>query len=321
MARLGVRSFDDLVGRVELLTQESRAGDVDLSRLLDPPAEPRRFIASQPHLTSTDLDDRVLAGAGDAIIRGTPVQVSMQVRNSDRSVGSRLSGEVARLHGAAGLPADNVRLSLHGSAGQSFGAFLAAGITLTLHGEVNDGCGKGLSGGRIVVMPPPQTTRRADHNVIAGNVALYGATSGDVYIRGVAGERFAVRNSGASAVVEGTGDHALEYMTGGVVVILGPTGRNLAAGMSGGLAYVLDADGRLAQRCNLAMVRLCNLDEGEDSDTVRALLERHLSFTHSPLARDLLHDWEANRTRFVKVFPRDYERVLAARDRTLEFAV
>jgi glutamate synthase domain-containing protein 3 len=182
-----------------------------------------------------------------------------------------------------------------------------------VHGEVNDGCGKGLSGGRVVVVPPANAHRPADDNVIAGNVLLYGATSGELFVRGVAGERFAVRNSGAHAVVEGTGDHALEYMTGGLVVILGRTGRNVAAGMSGGLAYVLDVDGCFAQRCNTAMVRLLDTDEETDGEAVRTLLERHLAYTGSPVAEELLETWPVSLSRMIKVLPVDYERVMTER--------
>jgi glutamate synthase domain-containing protein 3 len=313
MSRLGARRFEDLVGRVELLHQVDSAGDVDLARLLVAPGEPRRSLHRAPHVCDNDIDERVIALAGDALEHGTPLQLRMRVGNVDRSVGARLSGEVAIRHGAQGLPHDTIRVDLQGSAGQSFGSWLAGGITLTVHGEVNDGCGKGLSGGRIVVIPPDNAGRPADDNVIAGNVLLYGATSGELFVRGVAGERFAVRNSGSHAVVEGTGDHALEYMTGGVVIILGRTGRNVAAGMSGGLAYVLDVDGRFAQRCNTAMVRLVDAEEDEDGETVRALLEHHLAYTGSPVAEEILESWPASLSRFVKVLPLDYERALMAR--------
>jgi glutamate synthase domain-containing protein 2/glutamate synthase domain-containing protein 1/glutamate synthase domain-containing protein 3 len=313
MSRLGVRRFEELVGRVELLHQVDGAGDVDLARLLVAPGEPRHSLPRAPHVCNNDVDERVIALAADALERGTPLQLRMRVGNADRSVGARLSGEVATRHGAQGLAHDTIRVDLQGSAGQSFGSWLAGGITLTVHGEVNDGCGKGLSGGRIVVIPPDNAGRPADDNVIAGNVLLYGATSGELFVRGVAGERFAVRNSGAHAVVEGTGDHALEYMTGGVVVILGRTGRNVAAGMSGGLAYVLDVDGRFAQRCNTAMVRLVDADEDSDGETLRALLEHHLAYTGSPVAEELLETWPVSLSRFVKVLPLDYERIMTAR--------
>jgi glutamate synthase (NADPH/NADH) large chain len=321
MSRLGVRGFDELVGRVELLRQVDSSGEVDLTRLLVANGEPRHFLPRAAHAWDGDIDERVIAFAGEALDTGAPLQLRMRVSNRDRSVGARLSGEVAARHGPAGLPHDTIRVDLQGSAGQSFGAWLAAGITLTVHGEVNDGCGKGLSGGRIVVVPPVNARRPADDNVIAGNVLLYGATSGELFVSGVAGERFAVRNSGAHAVVEGTGDHALEYMTGGVVVILGRTGRNVAAGMSGGLGYVLDVDGRFTQRCNTAMVRLMAADEESDGDAVRALLEHHLSYTGSPVAEAILESWPGSLRRFIKVLPIDYERVLTARRVALEVAV
>ncbi len=313
MSRLGVRRFEELVGRVELLHQVDGAGDVDLTRVLVAPDQPRHYLPRAPHVCNNDVDERVLALAGDALERGTPLQLGMRVGNGDRSVGARLSGEVAARHGAQGLPHDTIRVDLQGSAGQSFGSWLAAGITLTVHGEVNDGCGKGLSGGRIVVIPPVNAGRPADDNVIAGNVLLYGATSGELFVRGVAGERFAVRNSGAHAVVEGTGDHALEYMTGEVVVILGRTGRNVAAGMSGGLAYALDVDGRFAQRCNTAMVRLVDADDEADGEVLRGLLEHHLAYTGSPVAEEILDSWPVSMGRFVKILPIDYERVMTAR--------
>jgi glutamate synthase (NADPH) large chain len=321
MSRLGMRRFDELVGRVDLLHQVDSSGDVDLSRLLVGGGEPRHFMPRAPHVCAGEIDERIIAVAGDALERATPVQLRMRISNGDRSVGARLSGEVAARHGAAGLPHDTIRVDLQGSAGQSLGAWLAAGITLTVHGEVNDGCGKGLSGGRIVVVPPDHARRPADDNVIAGNVLLYGATSGELFVRGVAGERFAVRNSGARAVVEGAGDHALEYMTGGVVVILGRTGRNVAAGMSGGLGYVLDVDGSFAQRCNTGMVRLVEPDHETDEETVRELLERHLAYTRSPVAEELLESWPLSLARFVKVLPVDYERALELRRIALEVAV
>jgi glutamate synthase (NADPH/NADH) large chain len=321
MARLGVRRFEDLVGRVELLEQIDDTGHVDLSRLLTPPGEPRHSMPRAVHVAAGDIDERVIAFATDALDHATPLQLRMRISNGDRSVGARLSGEVASRHGAEGLPPDTIRLDLQGSAGQSLGAWLAAGITITVHGEVNDGCGKGLSGGRIVVLPPTNARRRADDNVIAGNVLLYGATSGEMFVRGVAGERFAVRNSGAQAVVEGTGDHALEYMTGGVVVILGRTGRNVAAGMSGGLAYVLNVDGSFGQRCNTGMVRLLEPDDENDGPVVRELLERHLAYTQSPVAEELLENWPLALSRFIKILPVDYERALAARRTALDVAV
>jgi glutamate synthase (NADPH) large chain len=235
----------------------------------------------------------------------------LAVRNVHRCIGAMLSGEIARRHGASGLPDDTVAVELDGAAGQSFGAWLANGVTLTLRGEANDYVGKGLSGGRLVIVPPERATRRAEDNIIIGNVALYGATAGEAFIRGVAGERFGVRNSGAVAVVEGVGDHGCEYMTGGAVVVLGPTGRNFAAGMSGGVAYVLDEERTFAARCNRASVALETLGAG-DLELVRGLLERHATLTGSAVAKRLLRTWPQERERFVKVMPEEYRRALRA---------
>jgi glutamate synthase (ferredoxin) len=220
-----------------------------------------------------------------------------------------LGSAVTERHGAAGLPEDCITIHFTGSAGQSFGAFLPKGITLTLDGDANDGWGKGLSGGKLIVRPPARSTFVAQDNIIVGNAVLYGATSGEAFIRGVAGERFAVRNSGAFAVVEGVGDHGCEYMTGGRVVVLGKTGRNFAAGMSGGLAYVLDVDGDFSRRCNPGMVDLDPLDDPEDIDLVQALIRRHLGYTESRLAADVLEHWEARLSLFVRVTPRDEKRI------------
>ena len=322
MSRVGVARFEDLVGRTDLLSQVDRLGDVDLSRVLAAPDGGAVHNAGMfGHRAITDIDDRILELAADAIEHATPLQLQMRITNVDRSVGARLSGVIAERRGAAGLASDTIRIDLRGSAGQSLGAWLAPGVTLTVEGEVNDGCGKGLSGGRIVVVPPAHSQRVAEENVIAGNVALYGATAGEMFLRGVAGERFAVRNSGARAVVEGTGDHALEYMTGGAVLILGRTGRNVAAGMSGGVAYILDIDGNLHQRCNQGMVELLPITDGDDEADARALLERHLAYTRSPLGERLLDHWQDTVRRLVMVLPTDERRVREARRRALEVAV
>jgi len=224
-----------------------------------------------------------------------------------------LGSEVSRRYGSDGLPEDTIRIHFTGSAGQSFGAFVPQGMTLTLEGDANDYMAKGLSGGRIIVYPPKGSDFLAEENIIVGNVVLYGATGGEVFIRGVAGERFAVRNSGAVTVVEGVGDHGCEYMTGGRVVVLGRTGRNFAAGMSGGIAYVLDIDKDFAQHCNLEMVDLEHLEVEAEDSFVRFLIERHINYTDSDYARGILERWEENRTRFVKVMPLDYRRVLTER--------
>jgi glutamate synthase (ferredoxin) len=230
-------------------------------------------------------------------------------------VGTTLGYEVTSRWGGEGLPDATIRVRFTGSAGQSFGAFVPRGITFTLEGDANDYWGKGLSGGRLIVYPPRRSTFVPEENVIIGNVALYGATSGEAYVRGVAGERFCVRNSGVHAVVEGIGDHGCEYMTGGRVVVIGKTGRNFAAGMSGGIAYVLDLDGGFARRCNRQMVDLEPLDESADVQTVGELIERHVTYTSSAYAAEILSNWRAMQARFVKVMPRDFKRVLAAEAR------
>jgi glutamate synthase (ferredoxin) len=235
----------------------------------------------------------------------------MPIRNTDRTAGTMLGYEVTKRFGGAGLPADTIRVNFTGSAGQSFGAFIPSGITLALEGEANDFVGKGLSGGRLIVRPPAGAGFTPEENVIIGNVALYGATSGEAFVNGVAGERFAVRNSGAHAVVEGVGDHGCEYMTGGRVVVLGRTGRNFAAGMSGGIAYVLDTDGSFALNCNIEMVDLERLDEPDEAALVGGLIARHVELTGSGLGRRLLDAWSTARQQFVAVMPRDFKRVKA----------
>jgi len=235
----------------------------------------------------------------------------LPIRNIHRTVGAMLSGEIARRHGSAGLPADCIKINFTGSAGQSFGAFAAKGVTLMLEGDANDYVGKGLSGGRIIVSTPKVATYKPEENILIGNVALYGATSGEAFFNGRAGERFCVRNSGATAVVEGVGDHGCEYMTKGLAVILGETGRNFAAGMSGGLAYVLDESGEFGRsRCNRAMVDLDPLEDPADIQAVKHLIERHVELTNSPRGKYILANWGDLLGKFVKVFPHEYKRVL-----------
>jgi glutamate synthase (ferredoxin) len=242
----------------------------------------------------------------------------MPIRNVNRTVGTILGSELTRRYGLKGLPDDTITIRFNGSAGQSFGAFLPAGISLWLDGDANDYFAKGLSGGKIIVYPPSASTFVPEENILIGNVALYGATGGSVFVRGVAGERFAVRNSGAMAVVEGTGDHCCEYMTGGRVVVLGRSGRNFGAGMSGGVAYAYDEAGDFATRCNMEMVALERLEDSEDLDLVHGLMERHLEYTGSALAERLLGDWPKIAERFVKVMPLDYRRVLEEQRRASE---
>ena len=336
MAQLGIRKFDDLVGRSDLLDTRKgiahwKARGLDFSRLLAPPAEgggPRHHCETQDHGLQHAIDNRLIEKARPAIDKGEPVKVLDAVRNVHRSVGAMLSGAVTRQH-PEGLPDDTIHIRLEGTGGQSFGAFLCRGITLFLTGDANDYTGKGLSGGRIAVRPSQDFRGDAAQNIIVGNTVMYGATSGQAFFSGVAGERFAVRLSGATAVVEGAGDHGCEYMTGGTVAVLGKTGRNFAAGMSGGIAYVYDEDGQFAKRCNLAMVALEKvLPEAEqraagdpaawhrgqsDEAQLKHLLQEHHRWTGSKRARDLLDHWERERAQFVKVFPHEYKRALGER--------
>jgi len=319
MAELGVRRFADLIGRTNLLEMDEavdhwKARGVDLSKVLTipelPPGAPRRRTRDQMPVLDDALDWELVRAAMPAIDGGEPVAFGpVTVRNVNRTVGGILSGEIARRHGAEGLPEGTIEVAFHGSAGQSFGAWLAPGVTFSLKGETNDYTGKGLSGGVVSVRPPESAGFRAEENVIVGNTVLYGATAGRAFIRGLAGERFAVRNSGAHAVVEGVGDHGCEYMTGGRVAVLGPTGRNFGAGMSGGIAYVYDVDGDFETRCNLELVDLDELGEDDELE-LRALIAEHQQRTGSLVARNLLGDWENALTRFVKVMPRDYKRAL-----------
>ena len=320
MAQLGIARFDDLVGRVDLLdadeaVSEWRARGVDLTAVLHSPevdaARPRRRTHAQKPALDGALDWKLIRAAQRAIDGGAPVADEFSVANTNRTVGGLLSHAVTLARGGGGLPEGTIRFTLRGSAGQSFGAWLAPGIELTLVGDANDYVGKGLSGGVLALRPPAGAGFLAEENVIAGNTILYGATSGRAFFRGLVGERFAVRNSGAHAVVEGVGDHGCEYMTGGVVAVLGPTGRNFAAGMSGGIAYVLDEHGSFERRCNTQLVTLEKLED-DDAATLRALVEEHERRTGSAVAARLLADWEAALSAFVKVMPNDYRRALEA---------
>ena len=320
LASLGFRSIAEAIGRVELLdvagaVEHWKASGLDLSPVLYlPPVEPstpRRRRVEQDHGLDLALDQTLIGLADGALTTGRSVTIDIPIRNTNRTVGTLLGSEVTRRYGAEGLPDDTIVVSFTGSAGTSFGAFVPRGITLRLEGDANDYVGKGLSGGRIVVRPPADATFAAEHNVIAGNVIAYGATSGEIYLRGLVGERFCVRNSGAVAVVEGVGDHGCEYMTGGRTVILGPVGRNFAAGMSGGVAFVHDPEGKLPMRVNPEMVELEPLD-ADDFLWLKHRIECHRHETASPVAARLLADWPAEAKAFVKVMPVDYKRVLAA---------
>jgi len=322
MAQLGFRTVEDMVGRVDRLEPRAaidhwKAKGLDFSNLLySPEVDPdwgRYCQDEQDHGIERSLDMTVLLDlCRPAIERGEEVVADLPIRNVNRVVGTITGSEITRRHGAKGLAEDTVRLHFRGSAGQSFGAFVPPGMTLSLEGDANDYLGKGLSGGKIAVLPPRESKFAAEHNIIVGNVALYGATSGETFIRGLAGERFAVRNSGVNAVVEGVGDHACEYMTGGRVVVLGPTGRNFAAGMSGGIAYVLDEQDDFASRVNAQMVSLERLTDEAEITGVRRLVERHLEHTSSNRARQVIDAWDDMVPKFVKVIPRDYQRMLGA---------
>ncbi|MDR2163407.1 MAG: glutamate synthase large subunit [Clostridiales Family XIII bacterium] len=322
MARIGVKSFNELVGHVELLTEmhpewNDKAKTVDLSRLLYQPkavdsAGARYFTRPQDHALDRTLDRSALISlCRDAVRRpGVKADYTLDIINRNRTVGCMLSGTIVRRHGPEGLPEGSIHLRFDGSAGLSFGAFLTHGVELELHGDANDYAGKGLSGGRIVIVPPDGATFDPSDNIIVGNVVLYGATEGEFYARGAAGERFCVRNSGAAAVVEGVGDHGCEYMTGGVCVVLGRTGRNFAAGMSGGIAFVYDEDGTFGRRCNTSGVVL-EQASGDDKVQLKGLLRKHVAFTGSDVAAKMLDDWAASVQRFITVIPKEYRRILA----------
>src|SRR3982751_1281736 len=308
MAKLGFRTMDEMIGRVDLIEMKPevehwKARGLDFESILYNPQVPgrvgRRQLKCQDHGLSEALDHQLLREAEQAIENSTPVEFKAKVRNVHRAVGPMLSGQVARRHGSKGLPDGTVKISLTGSAGQSFGAFLAEGVTLLLEGEANDYVGKGLSGVKIIVFPPAASTFAPEENILIGNTTLYGATSGEAYFAGVAGERFAVRNSGAISVVEGVGDHGCEYMTGGTVVVLGRTGRNFAAGMSGGIAFVLDEFDELARKCNTAMVDLEKITESSERETLKRLVQQHARYTGSARAKRELGRWDIAQRYFV----------------------
>ena len=323
MAQLGVGTFNELIGRADLLEADAtvdhwKAQGIDLSAILEPAHKPHDDVEvyctkQQDHALELALDNRIIELAQPAIQSGEPVQIDLPIVNTNRVVGTTLSHEIAKKWGENCLPDDTVRVKLTGSAGQSFGAFLARGVTLELEGDANDYVGKGLSGGKVIICPPKQSTFIAEDNIIVGNVVLYGATAGEAYFRGSAAERFCVRNSGARTVIEGVGDHACEYMTGGCAVILGPTGLNFAAGMSGGVAYVLDRDGEFITRCNLESVGLEKVKSEDDIAELRELIENHRRYTQSAVGERVLLQWDDTLPKFVKVMPTDYKRVLEQR--------
>jgi glutamate synthase (NADPH/NADH) large chain len=347
MAALGFRKFDELIGQTEILDKDRaiehwKAKGLDFSKIFYKPRMPKSVAThhceAQDHGLDKILDNKLIAICQPALTNKKPVKAELPIVNVDRSTGTMLSGEVATRFGHAGLPEDTIWLTLTGTAGQSFGAWTARGVTLDLVGEGNDYVGKGLSGGKIIVRPNAISSIKPEESIIVGNTVLYGAISGECYFRGIAGERFAVRNSGASAVVEGTGDHGCEYMTGGVVVVLGPTGRNFAAGMSGGIAYVLDETGDFESKCNMAMVELEPVEAEEeimrrlmgqqgdleshglvevmsdmtkhDAERLYALVARHAHYTNSAKAKAILADWRAYMSKFKKVMPVEYRKAL-----------
>ncbi|MDR3297657.1 MAG: glutamate synthase large subunit, partial [Prevotellaceae bacterium] len=323
LAQMGFRTLDEVVGRTDLLSQKTapsgnpKLAKLNLSRLLCFPDEAKRNAIrrakSQQHLVDVVLDRTLIAESKTSIETGTPVALSHAICNTDRAVGAMLSGTIAQKYGNKGLPPNTIACRFAGSAGQSFGAFLAAGVTFRLDGDSNDYLGKGLSGGRIIVAPPAGSTFAPEDNIIAGNTLLYGATSGEVFISGRVGERFCVRNSGATAVVEGTGDHCCEYMTGGVAVVLGTVGRNFAAGMSGGVAYVWDKERNFDFFCNMEMVELSLVDDLSDQKELHDLIERHYMQTASPLAKRMLDDWRKYVSEFIMVTPIEYKKILLER--------
>jgi glutamate synthase (ferredoxin) len=322
MAQLGFRTVEEMVGRSDRLQMNEaidhwKAMGLDFSNLfyqLEMDADedtPQTCRTSQDHGLEKTLDAKVLLDlCKPAIEKGEPVSAELPIYNINRSVGTRLGSEVTRHYGAAGLPDDTIRLSFKGSAGQSFGAFIPKGISLILEGDSNDYIGKGLSGGKIVAYPPVNSTFVAEENIIIGNVAFYGATSGEAYIRGRAGERFCVRNGGAEAVVEGVGDHGCEYMTGGRVIVLGRTGRNFAAGMSGGIAYVFDEKDEFPANCNKGMVSLQKLTDAKEIEYVKCMIQRHADLTQSTVAQNILANWDESLSKFVCVVPDDYARMM-----------
>jgi glutamate synthase (NADPH/NADH) large chain len=335
MAQMGIRKFSDLIGRADLLDMKAgidhwKASGLDFSKIFFQPkvaaSVARSHCEEQDHGLTKALDNKLIEQAKSALEKGDKVVIETPITNINRTAGTMLSNAVASRYGQAGLPDDTITVKLSGTAGQSFGAFLASGITFELTGEGNDYVGKGLCGGRIVIKPPKVFRGEPHDNIIVGNTVMYGATGGESFFRGVAGERFCVRNSGAAAVVEGVGNHGCEYMTGGTVVVLGQTGLNFAAGMSGGIAYVLDEDGLFGKRCNLSMVALEKVEHAEkstiaagehlgqpDEVTLKTLIEKHAAYTGSTRAQAILADWNNYRGKFVKVMPHEYKRVLAGR--------
>lgn len=316
---MGYKSLDEIIGHAELLEAKkfdnhSKLNKVDFSKILyvskEKSSNAIRHIKNQNHKLEEVLDQELIKQALPSLDLCMPIEISTPIKNTDRAVGAMLSGEIAKRYGQKGLPENTITINFNGSAGQSFGAFLSKGAIFKLEGDANDYLGKGLSGGRLVVVPPKESTFKAEDNIIAGNTLLYGATSGEVYINGRVGERFCVRNSGAIAVVEGAGDHCCEYMTGGITVVLGETGRNFAAGMSGGVAYVLNENGKFDFFCNMEMVELSLLEDSADKKELHSLITNHYQYTNSPKAKLILDNWAEYVEKFIQIVPIEYKRVL-----------
>ena len=312
LAQMGAQSLDEIIGRPELL-EAKKDCPFDFGRILAKAGDMTPHSKRPVYNAITPMDPlnaRMLIESQSAIETGTPLVMTHEIKNTYRAIGTNIAGEIAKRYGDEGLPDSTIMCIFDGSAGQSFGAFLTRGMYFQLLGDANDYVGKGLSGGRIAITPPVGHLFPPEENVIAGNTALYGATSGEFYACGQVGERFCVRNSGAIAVVEGVGDHACEYMTGGRVVVLGPVGRNFAAGMSGGIAYIYNPDGDFDYYCNMEMVELTLVEQEEDEQELRGLIEQHVQYTDSPLAKRLLDDWEKAKKQFIKVMPTEYRAVM-----------
>jgi glutamate synthase (NADPH/NADH) large chain len=319
LADMGYRNLDQIIGRLDLLERNPevdhwKTKNLDLSSVLKLPPEAARYdmhcIEKQASKLDKILDNELIYKAEKAISNREPVLITTTIRNTDRTTGAMLSGKISKLFGSEGLPDGTIKCRFTGSAGQSFGAFLVPGVELRLEGDSNDYLGKGLSGGRIIVVPPPGSIYESDKNIIIGNTVLYGATRGEIYISGIAGERFGVRNSGATAVVEGVGNHCCEYMTGGRVVVIGSTGSNFAAGMSGGIAYVLNENGDFDYFCNMGMVELSLVEDRNDIEELKDLIIRHFNYTGSKKAKMILDEFIRFLPMFIKVIPYDYKKVL-----------
>jgi glutamate synthase (NADPH) large chain len=318
MASLGVKKIDDLIGRTELLEVNTeilpwKAKNIDFSKILYKPEVPSsvdtRCTRAQDHNIEKVLDRKLIEMARPALENAAQVKLDLFINNTNRTTGAMLSGAVCKRFGESGLPEDTIHCKFNGVAGQSYGAFLAKGVTFELEGMANDYVGKGISGGKIIIYPDKNTEYKAEENILIGNTTFYGAIAGEAYIRGLAGERFCIRNSGLNAVVEGVGDHGCEYMTGGHVVILGKTGRNFGAGMSGGIAYVYDVDGHFKSRCNMEMIDFDPIND-EDLPIINNLIRNHMKYTHSALAKSIIDDLKAKVKHFIKVMPKEYKRVL-----------